>query len=191
MAWLSLEKRVPSAAGLGGGSSDAAAGWRLGRAWRGASEDPDEIDLVELAAIGADVPFFAMRTAAASVRGIGDVVLPVGAPDLEVVLLHPPFRLSTAAVFAELRPGDWGSGANDLLAPATRLRPEIGQLFALMLAAGGDPRLSGSGPTIFTVSDDPERARDVAARLQRAGHRVTVTRTRPAAASIARTTEEE
>jgi 4-diphosphocytidyl-2-C-methyl-D-erythritol kinase len=191
MAWLTLEKRVPSAAGLGGGSSDAAAGWRLGRAWREAAEEPDARDLAELAAIGADVPFFAMRAAAASVGGIGEVVVPIGAPELEVVLLHPPFRLSTAAVFAELRAGDWGSGVNDLLAPATRLRPEIGQLFALVLAAGGEPRLSGSGPTIFTVSDDADRARDVAGRLQRAGNSVTVTRTRPAAASIARTTEEE
>ena len=191
LAWLSLEKRIPSAAGLGGGSSDAAAGWRLGRAWRGAAEEPSPTDLAELAAIGADVPFFAMRTAAATVRGIGEDVVPADAPELDVVLLHPPFGLSTRAVFSELRADDWGSGANDLLAPAMRLRPEMEDLFALMLAAGGEPRLSGSGPTIFTATDDPDRARDVAGRLGRSGQSVTLTRTRAAAASIARTTEEE
>jgi 4-diphosphocytidyl-2-C-methyl-D-erythritol kinase len=191
MTWLTLEKRIPSAAGLGGGSSDAAAAWRLGRAWRGARERPSPSDVDELAATGADVPFFASAAAAAAVGGVGERVNPIAPLDLAVVLLHPPFRLSTREVFAELREEEWGSGGNDLLAPAARLRPEITALFAIMVAAGGDPRLTGSGPTIFTASDDPERARDVAARLSRAGQSVTVTRTRRAAASIARTTEEE
>ena len=191
LACLTLEKRIPSAAGLGGGSSDAAAAWRLGRAWRGAPEEPAPSDVSALAAIGADVPFFASGAPAARVDGIGEQVTVIPARELEIVLLHPPFGLGTAVVFAELREEEWGSGANDLLAPAVRLRPEIGELVALMVGAGGEARLTGSGPTIFSATDDPERARDVAARLARAGQRVTVTRTRAAGASIARSSEEE
>ncbi len=76
LACLALEKRIPAAAGLGGGSSDAAAAWRLGRAWRGAPEEPSEADLAALARIGADVPFFASRAPAARVEGIGERVTP-------------------------------------------------------------------------------------------------------------------
>ncbi len=191
LAYLTLEKQIPSAAGLGGGSSDAAAAWRLGRAWRGASEEATTADMVALAAIGADVPFFAAAEPAARVEGIGEEVAAMAAPALELVLVHPPFGLSTRAVFGELREDDWGSGANDLLAPAVRLRPRIAELMELVLAAGGEPRLTGSGPTIFSVTDDPDRASDIAARLTRAGHNVTVTRTRRAAASIVRNSEEE
>jgi len=191
LACLALEKRIPAAAGLGGGSSDAAAAWRLGRAWRGASEDPAEADLAILAGIGADVPFFASTAPAARVEGIGEHVTPLPAHDLSIVLVHPDARLRTVDVFGELREEEWGSATNDLLAPAVRLCPPIADLFALVAAAGGEPRLSGSGPTVFAATDDPERADGIAARLRRAGQAVTITRARPAAASIARSTEEE
>lgn len=188
---LTLEKRIPSAAGLGGGSSDAAAAWRLGRAWRGASNEPGAEDVAELAAIGADVPFFASGAPAARVAGVGERVTPVPPAELEIVLVHPPLRLRTADVFDELREEEWGSGTNDLLAPAARLCPQIAELLALVVAAGGEPRLTGSGPTVFAATDDPERARDIGTRLERAGQRVTVTRSRRAGASIVRSTEEE
>jgi 4-diphosphocytidyl-2-C-methyl-D-erythritol kinase len=191
LACLALEKRIPSAAGLGGGSSDAAAAWRLGRAWRGAGDAPTEAETAALARIGADVPFFASGAAAARVEGIGERVTPVPAPALSVVLVHPDARLRTRDVFAELKEDEWGRGGNDLLAPATRLCPPIGDLFALVREAGGEPRLSGSGPTVFAVTGDPERAEDIATRLEARGQAATVTRTRPAAASIARSTEEE
>ena len=188
---LALEKRIPPAAGMGGGSSDAAAAWRLGRAMRGASESPDSDDVPRLAGIGADVPFFATCVPAARLEGVGERVTPIPVPALEVVLLHPPLRLRTADVFAELRPEEWGSGVNDLLLPAMRLAPMIGELFAAARAAGAEPRLTGSGPTVFATSDDPERARDIGARLERAGVSVTITRTRRAAASIERIIEED
>lgn len=191
IAFLTLEKRVPSAAGLGGGSSDAAAAWRLGRAWRGAAETPTRDEADELAAIGADVPFFASRTAAARVEGVGERVTPFDPPRLEIVLLHARTGLRTADAFAELRPDEWGMDTNDLLAPARRICPEIDALFALAVAAGGAPRLSGSGPTVFVATDDPERADHVADRLARAGQAATRTRTRAAAASIERHSEEE
>ena len=188
---LALEKRVPAAAGLGGGSSDAAAGWRLGRASRGVTAPADAAELDELSTIGADVPFFAAEVAAARVGGIGERVEPVAAPIRHVVLLHPTFGLSTADVFAELRPDEWGSGPNDLLPAARRLRPELDALFALVVAAGGSPRLTGSGPTIFTLADDAESAAAIAGSLERAGARATVTRTRESPAAIEAIDDEE
>jgi len=191
LACLALEKRIPAAAGLGGGSSDAAAAWRLGRAWRGLSEPADAEDLDALAGIGADVPFFASRLAAARVTGIGERVEALVPELTHVVLAHAPFGLSTTAVFAELRPEDWGSQHNDLLAPARRLRPELDGLMSAVTGAGGQPRLSGSGPTIFSLTGDPDRAVAISERLRDAGVRASITRTRVAAASIERITEED
>jgi len=183
---LTLEKRIPAGAGLGGGSSDAAAAWRLGRRATERSEEVTAADMDALARLGADVPFFAARTAAASVAGIGERITPLADPRPDhAVLAHPGFRLSTAAVFAELRPGDLAAerfGTNDLLAPALRLRPELGDLIRKVSGAGGEPRLTGSGSTIFALTDDPQRAASIAAALRRGGAEVTETRlrTRPA-----------
>ena len=185
---LALEKRIPAAAGLGGGSSDAAAGWRLGRRAAAMPEAPSGADLASLSLLGADVPFFAAMTPSAAVSGIGEVVVPVSMPSAAcAVLAVPPFRLSTAAVFAELRPSDLDDdreSANDLLAPALRLRPELGDLLRAVAAAGGEPRLSGSGSTIFTLSDDPERCAAIASRLRQGPLRVIETRLRSEPAEI-------
>ena len=191
LACLALEKRIPASAGLGGGSSDAAAAWRLGRAWRGLPDVADAVELVALAGIGADVPFFASSAPAARVGGIGERIEPLAPETSHVVLVHPPFGLATAAVFAELRPDEWGRLENDLLAPARRLRPELDRLFAAVTRAGGEPRLTGSGPTIFSLTEDAERAMALTARLRDAGLRATSTRTRSAAASIERIIEED
>ncbi|HEX6129551.1 MAG TPA: 4-(cytidine 5'-diphospho)-2-C-methyl-D-erythritol kinase [Candidatus Limnocylindria bacterium] len=198
LACLALEKRIPAAAGLGGGSSDAAAAWRLGRRWRGIPHDfaTQPGQLAELSRIGADVPFFAAGLAAARVEGIGERVTPLPVPQTgEVVLAHPPFSLSTAAVFADLRPDEWGraqhADGNDLLAPARRLRPELDDVLRLVAGSGAGPRLSGSGPTVFALTDDPERADAVAARLRRAGLRVTRTRLRREPARIETLSEDE
>lgn len=190
LACLSLEKRVPAAAGLGGGSSDAAAAWRLGRAWSGAPDTADADALAELATIGADVPFFASGAAAARVTGIGERIEPIPALARNVVLVHPPFGLSTAAIFAELRADEWSRLDNDLLAPALRLRPELGAVFSAFEAAGGRPRLTGSGPTVFDLSDDVERAAALASALRAAGLAVTLTRVRTTAAAIQAIEEE-
>lgn len=199
-AFLSLLKRIPSGAGLGGGSSDAAAGWRLGRAWSGLAADPVLAECAALAVIGADVPFFAASLPAARVSGIGEHVeaIPLSAPR-HAVLAVAPFRLSTAAVFAELRPGDWSAdpaeagaaGWNDLLAPARRLRPELDGLLELVLRAGGEPRLTGSGPTLFSLTDDPERADAVAAALRGRGVQAIRTRLASQAARIEPLVEED
>jgi 4-diphosphocytidyl-2-C-methyl-D-erythritol kinase len=194
---LSVDKRVPAAAGLGGGSSDAAAARRLARWVTGRGDDPPAADeLVTLAAIGADVPFFASLQAVARVGGIGERVTPdATAGPAEVILVHPPFGLATGAVFAELRPSEWSGptedvatrpGRNDLAAPARRLRSELDDIFRLVAGAGGEPHLTGSGPTVFALTDDPERAGGVASRLERAGLATTHTRLRLEPASIER-----
>jgi 4-diphosphocytidyl-2-C-methyl-D-erythritol kinase len=190
LACLSLEKHVPVAAGLGGGSSDAAAAWRLGRAWNRAGP-PSEDEIAGLARIGADVPFFAAAVAAARVTGIGERIVALPAVRRHVVLLHAPVGLATGEVFGELRRDEWGAAGNDLLAPALRLRPELADLLAAMVAAGGAPQLSGSGSTLFTLTDDPERAAAVAASLRAGGARVTLTATRTDATAIERLTEPE
>jgi 4-diphosphocytidyl-2-C-methyl-D-erythritol kinase len=196
-ATLSVGKRIPPAAGLGGGSSDAAAAWRLAR-WLTDQGDaqPTANELVSLSAIGADVPFFAARLAVARVRGIGEQVEAADdlTPPTQAVLVHPPFGLATSAVFAELRRGDWSgpfegaqeAGRNDLERPARRLRPELDDLYRLVAGAGGAPQMTGSGPTLFALTDDPERADGVTARLERAGVATTRTRLRPEPASIER-----
>lgn len=188
---LALDKRIPAAAGLGGGSSDAAAAWRLGRASRGRAERPSETDLEALARIGADVPFFAAQLAAGRVSGIGERVEAIPVVDTHVVLIHPPFELSTAAVFSDLRREEWGTAENDLLAPARRLRPELDDILALVREAGADPRLTGSGPTIFVLADDRERGTALVGRLTEAGLRATMTRTRTVPTAIERIDEEE
>lgn len=191
LACLELDKRIPSEAGLGGGSSDAAAGWRLGRASAGRADVAGPDELVELSGIGADVPFFASGTAAARVTGIGEQIEPVEAVERQIVLIHPGFGLPTAAVFAELRPDEWGRASNDLLAPALRLRPELGEVIELVARAGGEPLLTGSGPTLFVMTDDPERADSLAARLADRGLRATMTRTRTTSTHIEAITEED
>lgn len=98
-----LDKHIPVAAGLGGGSSDAAAALELAaRAW---DLPLDRAALMDLAAgVGSDVPFFASGHPAALVSGVGDSVeaLPEPRPGAGILLVTPPQRLSTAAVFAEL-----------------------------------------------------------------------------------------
>ncbi len=198
MAMLALEKRIPVAAGLGGGSSDAAAAWRLGRRWIGEPETADDEQLLELSRIGADVPYFAAQLAAARVEGIGELVTPAQIPSDgdEVVLVHPSFTLSTHAVFAELRASDWsgssaGEGQNDLEAAARRLRPELEDVSRVVAGAGGRPQLSGSGPTIFVRTDDPERAAAIVGRVERAGLRASRTRLRRRPATIGGSEEVE
>lgn len=182
---VEIEKRVPVAAGLGGGSSDAAAVLRLAAG--------EVADLPELAAeLGADVPS-QLRPALALVRGAGEHVFPLPDPvEHAAVLLPGGGGLSTAAVFAEadrlglgrtqeeldelaarLR-GAAGAGAspldypellvNDLEPAALSLRPDIGAALEALRGAGAPVAiLSGSGPTAVGLFPDLASARDAAA----------------------------
>ncbi|HWW66632.1 MAG TPA: hypothetical protein VNY83_01480 [Solirubrobacterales bacterium] len=186
---IRIEKRIPVAAGLGGGSADAAAVLRLAAG--------EVADLADLAAeIGADVPS-QLVPSLALVEGAGERVqrLPDPAPHA-VVLLPGGGGLSTAEVFAEAdrlglgrdsgeladlaaRLRDVaGAGASplsyaDLLAndlePAARsLRPEIGDALDALREAGATlALLTGSGPTAFGLFADLAAARDAASRIDR------------------------
>ena len=78
-----------------------------------------------------------------------------------------------------------------LVAPVLRLRPELEMVFATIRRAGGDPHLTGSGPTVFSVSDDPERTASVRDSLRIAGIRAMTTRYAAAAATIEPSMQEE
>jgi len=166
-AALTLDKRLPVAAGLGGGSADAAAALRLLGGDR----------LAEIAArLGADVPACLLsRTARGEGRGDAVEPLPIdGLAGTPVLLVNPGVPLSTAAVFAgwdgvDRGPlGDWEAGRNDLEAPARRLVPAIGAVLDA-LSAARIARMSGSGATCFGLfASDTER--DAAAARIAAGH---------------------
>lgn len=144
-----LTKRIPPGAGLGGGSSDAAAVLR----WAGCT------DLRVAASIGADVPFCVVG-GRAHVSGAGETVEPLADEELGVVLLIPPLPVSTQAVFAAwdaLRDaGDAGParsgtrGVNDLARAALCVEPRLA-LYRDRLAdlTGRTPSLAGSGGTWF------------------------------------------
>jgi 4-diphosphocytidyl-2-C-methyl-D-erythritol kinase len=186
---IEIQKRVPVAAGLGGGSADAAA--VLGLA-AGAVGDLPRI----AAALGADVPS-QLRPALALVRGAGESVAPLPEPAPHAALLLPDGGgLSTADVFAEAdrlglgrEPAELdelalrlrrvaGAGAsplsypellvNDLEAPARSLRPAIGTALEELRGAGAAVALlSGSGPTAVGLFADLAAARAAAAELGR------------------------
>ena len=186
---IEIEKRIPVAAGLGGGSADAAAVLRLAAG--------ELSDLSGLAAeLGADVPS-QLRPSLALVRGAGERVEPLPAPAPHAALLLPDGGgLSTAAVFAEAdrlgagRPAEElqalaatlheaaGAGAsplsypellvNDLEAPARSLRPAIGAALEALREAGAPVAiLSGSGPTAVGLFPDIGAAHAAAATIER------------------------
>ena len=188
-AAIRLDKRLPVAAGLGGGSSDAAAALMLlARLWR---LDVGDDDLACLGLeLGADVPV-CLAGQACFVGGVGDALAPAPVlPSAPMVLVNPGVALSTAAVFAA-RGGNFGAAArfddapadaaalagllatrgNDLDDAATRLAPVIGEVRAVLAARTGCllARMSGSGATCFGLFADRALA-DAAARQLVADH---------------------
>ncbi len=183
---VTLVKRIPSAAGLGGGSSDAAAViMAAARLWK---LDWSRDRLAALGAtIGSDIPwFFAAGPAIAS--GRGERIEPVdGLPDLSAVIACPAAGLSTAAVYGRCIPREEGRGSsrrlaealragglaaaeplltNDLEPPARALSPQIDRLLTAIADAGGTaPRLTGSGSACFCLTSSLAEAEAIAARL--------------------------
>jgi 4-diphosphocytidyl-2-C-methyl-D-erythritol kinase len=163
-----LHKRVPVAAGLGGGSGDAAAalvglsvGWGANLAVR---------ELLELAAlVGSDVPAILIG-GLVSVSGRGEQVRSIGSfDDGWVVCGVGAEQVSTAAVYdlfdeTGAQPAD-GLAHNDLELPACELVPALRDRIALMREAAGLAFVSGSGPTVIGVASDEHHARDVAGRV--------------------------
>ncbi|HLU41013.1 MAG TPA: 4-(cytidine 5'-diphospho)-2-C-methyl-D-erythritol kinase [Microthrixaceae bacterium] len=136
-----LHKRIPAGAGLGGGSSDAAAILR----WAG-FDDPERASR-----LGADVPF-CIRGGRARVRGIGERLEPLPHQPRTFTLLTPPVHCSTPVVYRrwdELG-GPEGDHGNDLEPAALSAYPELAEhRDRLWELAGERPRLAGSGSTWF------------------------------------------
>lgn len=185
-AEVRIEKRIPVAAGLAGGSADAAAVLRAANQIAGHPFDADA--LREIAApLGSDVPS-QVEPGHAIVTGTGERVERVGLPEMTLVLVPAAAGLSTADVFREAErlgtPRDALDSArvralasvgvaeiaaaleNDLQPAALSLRPEIGATLDALIRQGALGALvSGSGPTCFGVFDDASAAEVAAAAL--------------------------
>ena len=179
-AAIHLTKHLPAAAGIGGGSADAAAVARaLGWA-----------DALALRTLGADVPM-CLTPRPWRTRGTGEVLVPVSLPPLPAVLVNPRVPVPTAAVFNALATPDnaplpdclpsvpdaaaaidWLSfQRNDLQAPALAVCPAIATVLAVLAATPGCglARMSGSGATCFALyRTEPEA--EAAARVLRRAH---------------------
>ncbi len=148
-ARFKLWKRVPAGAGLGGGSSDAAAALRgLARLHQLHS------DLTSVAVgLGADVPFF-LRGGAALAQGRGERLRPLPVQRQCYAVVWPGFEVSTGSVYAAWdRVG--GEGPNQLLRAAAAVEPRI-ERFAVQLGAGW--RMTGSGSAFFRPCSSREEA---------------------------------
>ena len=177
---IRLEKRLPIAAGLGGGSSDAATTLLgLSRLY------PSSVDLPALAkTLGADVPFF-LEGGARHAQGIGEILRPVVLPEVHLVLVNPGVHitareayvglngrfgppLDVSAILAALNRGEAPPYRNDLELPVLEAYPVIGTVkHALKHAGLFGVLMSGSGSTCFGLAHDAHHALEVATRLQR------------------------
>ncbi|MFZ5760437.1 MAG: 4-(cytidine 5'-diphospho)-2-C-methyl-D-erythritol kinase [Thermodesulfobacteriota bacterium] len=188
---ITLEKRIPVAAGLGGGSSDAAAVLKGLRVLYPSSSLTDA-EMLELGLdLGADVPFFVSELNSALATGVGEKLVPRQPLDgCLVLLVNPGFPVSTKLVFAQLDSGNDGSFAltrpdntfkiidlpdkgrgeaigNDLESVTAGRYPEIGEIKSLLTTEGADIALmTGSGPTVFGLFSNPAKAAQCRDRLR-------------------------
>lgn len=187
---MTLRKNLPVAAGIGGGSADAAAALRL---MAGLSQQP--IPLSELSALalrlGADVPACLLSVPLVA-RGVGEILAPLPQfPTLHIVLVNPLVPVATADIFRRLRAHDnyplpslpspltrpaqlgiWlAETRNDLQPPAVKIVPVIGDLIELLGETQGCmlARMSGSGATVFGLFGSSGQAHQ-AAQVMRAAH---------------------
>jgi 4-diphosphocytidyl-2-C-methyl-D-erythritol kinase len=190
-----LDKVLPVAAGIGGGSADGAAALRLlARANKLGLDDPRLIEVAQLT--GADVPV-CLSSRACVMTGVGETLLPLALPKMPCVLVNPRVAVATKDVFAALglRHGEllvgitdviqapaWPdgdvsldhwikqlfAGNNDLEAPAKGLQPVIGEVLSALGDADGVrlARMSGSGATCFAIFSDDAGAQRAARAIQ-------------------------
>ncbi len=185
---IRLDKRLPVAAGLGGGSADAGAALKLARDALGLALD--EGDLARIAGgVGADGPM-CLYARAAWAEGRGErLTFEPSLPRLPALLVNPGVASPTGAVYRAFDagppsaadrpapPSDWSPGAvldwlgeqrNDLQAVAVALQPRIGEALAEVAALPGARlvRMSGSGATVFALFDSQSAATAAAATLR-------------------------
>jgi 4-diphosphocytidyl-2-C-methyl-D-erythritol kinase len=192
---FALDKVLPVAAGIGGGSADAAAALRLLARLNNLSLDDPRLQKVALAT-GADVPV-CLFSRACDMTGVGEQLLPLALPSMPCVMVNPRVPVATKDVFQELglRNGellvgatsvldapawpeeggsiaDWvdvlETVANDLEAPAMRIEPVIGEVLEALRASSGVKlaRMSGSGATCFAIFGAPAETHAAAERIR-------------------------
>jgi 4-diphosphocytidyl-2-C-methyl-D-erythritol kinase len=193
---FTLDKVLPVAAGIGGGSADAAAALRLMAQANGLALGDARLAEVALET-GADVPV-CLLSHACDMTGVGETLLPLDLPELPCVMVNPNVGVATRDVFAALglRNGELLVGAtdviespawpekgasiadwvealslvpNDLEAPARRIQPVIGEVLAALGGAAGVlmARMSGSGATCFALFSGAGDAKTAAERIKR------------------------
>ena len=177
-AVLRLEKRIPHGAGLGGGSSDAAAALRLGNRLFGLGLD--DVSLLRLAArLGSDVPLFLLGGTVLGL-GRGERVFPLRPVPLEPLLLvHPGLHVSTPSVYRALQEigypfpealasqpiGAAPPWRNDLTGAALWVCPPLAEVREALSDSGGDPLLCGSGSCWAARYVGPEARNAAAGRI--------------------------
>jgi 4-diphosphocytidyl-2-C-methyl-D-erythritol kinase len=193
---FTLHKVLPVAAGIGGGSADAAAALRLLARANGLSLDDSR--LIEVArSTGADVPV-CVASRACIMTGVGETLLPLALPELPCVLVNPRVAVATRDVFEALglrngellvgatdvirgafawpaggaSTGEWiealAGGSNDLEAPAIAIQPVVGDVLSVLAATDGARlvRMSGSGATCFAIFDSTAAAQAAAQNVR-------------------------
>lgn len=188
---LRLHKVIPVAAGLGGGSSDAALTLKLARS-------PDQAMVAQQ--LGSDIPFF-LRGGTCLASGVGSTLEPLTTPDLWFVIVTPPVLIpaKTRTLYDSLGAQDFGDGAlvrqiaAKLLTGAPIDRPppnaferhlrrqsEVEGAWDAFLAAGAPwVSVSGAGPSLYTAVTSYRSARSIARRIPGAAGRVVVVRSLP------------
>ena len=160
---ISIEKRLPSQAGMGGGSSDAATTLlALNKLW-GLNWPLSKLLPLGLQ-LGADVPFF-LHGRNAWVQGIGEQIQPVSVPSARFVVLKPEAGLDTAVIFkdpalkrdtlpatiADFAARPYAFGRNDMQTVARGWCPQVGQALDWLTGHGLHPRMTGSGSAVFAL----------------------------------------
>jgi 4-diphosphocytidyl-2-C-methyl-D-erythritol kinase len=193
---FTLDKALPVAAGIGGGSADAAAALRLLAQLNGiALDDPRIMEVAKLT--GADVPV-CVNSRGCVMTGVGEALEPLTLPKMPCVMVNPGVPVATRDVFnalglrnGELRVGvtdvllqdrwpdggasleEWvealAASSNDLETPALRVQPVIGEVIAALNATNGAwlARMSGSGATCFAIYENTAEAGRAAEKLRR------------------------
>jgi 4-diphosphocytidyl-2-C-methyl-D-erythritol kinase len=192
---FTLDKVLPVAAGIGGGSADAAAALRLLATLNDIALDDPRLLEVALET-GADVPV-CLASHACDMTGVGETLLPLNLPKIPVVLVNPCVPVATRDVFAALglrngellvgatdvlRGTDWpedgasledwvevlAASSNDLEEPAARIQPAIGEVIAALSATNGAwlVRMSGSGATCFAIYENTADAGRAAEKIR-------------------------
>jgi 4-diphosphocytidyl-2-C-methyl-D-erythritol kinase len=179
-----LEKNLPVAAGIGGGSADAAAALRLLARANGIALDDSHL-MAAAQSVGADVPV-CLDSRPRIMRGIGEVLSPpLDLPPIPAILVNPGVALATREVFGKFKGAQSGPSLadvptktgpliellkqqdNDLTVAATACSPAVGEVLAALRSAPGSvlARMSGSGATCFALFGLRQEAAAAAQRL--------------------------